>query len=41
LKTGQPLSLLIADGTINQQNDIKGIITYWDIEKIREKTNIK
>lgn len=41
LKTGQPLTILIADGTINQQNDIKGIITYWDIEKLREKIILK
>lgn len=40
IKNGQPLSLLISDGNVSKHSDIRGIITYWDIEKMRKKINI-
>ncbi len=36
-KTSSPITLLVSDGNINESKDIRGIITYWDLEMIKKE----
>lgn len=35
-KSSMPVTLLISSGNIKRQEHIQGIITYWDLEKLRK-----